>query len=122
MWARVVEFMLAVWLAFSPFILRYSSQEPLMWANTLICAALIMLFALLSFWDPLRKIHLLTLGVALWLLGLGYSTFPEIAQPPEENSAVLGLLLLMLTIVPTHSHHLSRSWQKFIEGDQGNLS
>ncbi|MES2345321.1 MAG: hypothetical protein V4494_05235 [Chlamydiota bacterium] len=113
MWARVVEFMLAVWLALSPFILRYPAQETFLWANDFICAFLIALFALVSFWPPCRKIHLLTLGVALWLLGIGYSTFPALALPPQENSVVIGLLLLMLALVPSHSHHLSPSWEEF---------
>jgi hypothetical protein len=113
MWARVVEFMLACWLAISPFIFRYPPQETFLWTNDLICACLIALFALLSFWDPLRKIHLLSLGVAFWLLGHGYSTFPSIALPPQENSVVLGLLVLMLAIIPSQSHLHSRSWQEF---------
>lgn len=114
MWARVVEFMLACWLALSPFILRYPATETFLWANDFICAFLIALFALLSFWTPLRKIHLLTLGVALWLWGLGYSSFPGITLTSQENSVVIGLMLLMLAIVPSHSHHPSPSWQEFI--------
>ena len=113
MWARVVEFMLACWLALSPFILRYSANETFYWANDLVCAFLIALFALLSFWHPLRKIHLLTLGVALWLWGLGYTSFPGITPPAQENSVVIGLMLLMLAIVPSHSHHISPSWHEF---------
>jgi len=115
MWARVVEFMLAVWLALSPFILRYPSQETFFWANDFICAFLVALFALLSFWHPLRNIRFFIFGIALWLWGLGYTSFPDAAPPCQENSVVIGLLLLMLAIVPNHSHRISPSWQKFIE-------
>jgi hypothetical protein len=115
MWARVVECMLAIWLALSPFIFHYPAQETFLWANDFICAFLIMLFALLPFWHPLRKIHLLILGVAFWLIAVGYRDFPEFSQPPQENGTVIGLLLLMLAIVPSHSHHLPHHWQKFIE-------
>lgn len=115
MWARVVEFMLACWLTLSPFIFRYPKGEIALWANDFICAFLIALFALLSFWDPLRKIHLMTLGVALWLWGYGYTSFPEPGMSFDQNAVVIGLLLLMLAIVPSHSHHPSRSWQEFIK-------
>jgi len=115
MWARVIEFMLAVWLALSPFIFHYSRDEPFFFVNSFVCASLVTLFSFLSFWYPLRKMHLLTIGVALWLWSLGYSTFPEKTSPPLENSVVIGLLLLMLAIVPSYSSQLSYSWQKFIK-------
>ncbi len=114
MWARVVEFMLACWLALSPFIFRYRSEDTFLWVNDFICASLVALFALLSFWHPLRKIHLMTLGVALWLWGQGYTSFPEIAPPAQANSVAIGLILLMLAIVPSHSHHSPLSWKEFI--------
>ncbi len=113
MWARVMEFMLACWLVISPFIFHYSAEDRFIWISDSVCACFVALFALLSFWDPLRKIHLLTLGVALWLISVGYHTFPALASIPEENSMAVGILLLMLAIVPCHAHLLSRSWQKF---------
>lgn len=115
MWARIVEFMLALWLALSPFIFCHPSHEPFLWKNDLICAFLVGLFALLSFWHPLRRIHLLTIGVALWLWALAYTTFPQKAPIPQQNGLVIGLILFMLAIVPSHSSQLSSSWQKYIE-------
>src|SRR5689334_12425148 len=100
MWARVVEFMLACWLALSPFILRYPAEDTFLWANDFLCASLVALFALLSFWHLLRKMHLMTLGIALWLWGIGYTSYPEAASPAQMNSVVIGLILLMLAIVP----------------------
>lgn len=114
MWARVVEFMLAIWLTLSPFIFHYPSDATFFWVNSFVCASLVICFAFLSFWHPLRKIHLLTLGIALWLWGLGYSTFPEKTSIFLENFVVIGLLLFMLAIIPSHSNQLSYSWQKFI--------
>ena len=113
MWVRVLEFIIAGWLAVSPFIFHYPSQETFLWMNDFVCAFFVALFAILSFWDRLRKIHLLTIGVALWLWGLGYSTFPLIATPFQENSVAIALLLLMLAIVPSPSHRPSRSWEEF---------
>lgn len=69
MWARITELFVAFWLAITPFIFHDQSLSVQLW----ICAFLIALFALLSFWNRLRKMHLCTLGVALWLWGLGYS-------------------------------------------------
>lgn len=115
MWARVIEFMLAIWLAISPFIFQYPLDETIFLVYGSISAFFVALFALTSFLHPLRKIHLLTLGVGLWLWGLSYHNFPETSVPFLENFAVIGVLLLMLAIVPSHSERLSCSWQKFVE-------
>ncbi len=113
MWARIVEVMIAVWLALSPFIFHYPSEETFLWTNDFVCACLVALFALFSFWHPLRKIHLVTIAIAFWLWGLGYRDFPEKTAVSLQNSVVIGLLLLILAIVPSHSSQLSHPWQKF---------
>lgn len=115
MWARSIELMLAVWLALSPFVFQYSRDDSFFWVNSFACAFLVTLFSFLSFWHFLRKMHLLTIGVALWLWSLGYSTFPDKTSLPLENSVVVGLLLFMLAIVPSGSSQLSDSWQEFIK-------
>ena len=115
MWARIVEVMIAIWLALSPFIFHHPAEERVLWMNDFICACFVALFALLSFWHPLRKIHLITLVLAFWLWGLGYGDFPEKASAAAQNSVVIGLLLFMLAIVPSHSQRPSFPWQKFIE-------
>ncbi len=115
MWARVVEVMISIWLALSPFIFHHPSEETFLWTNDFVCASLIALFALLSFWRPLQKIHLATLVVAFWLWSLGYSNFPEKASIASQNSVVICLLLLMLAIIPSHSEEPSSSWKKFME-------
>ena len=115
MWARIVEFMLAIWLSLSPFIFRYPTQDTFPWKNDFISAFLVALFALVSFWRPLKRIHLLTIGIALWLWILGYSAFPDKASLSEQNGVVIGLILFMLAIVPSHSSQISSSWEKFLE-------
>ena len=115
MWARVTEIILAVWLALSPFIFHYSHDEPFFWVNSFVCSFFVALFALLSFCHSLKKIHLLTIGIALWLWGLGYSTFPVHPLPILENFVVIGLLLFMFAIVPSHSEQLSHSWREFMK-------
>lgn len=115
MWARVVEVMIAIWLALSPFIFHHPAEERFLWVNDFICACLVALFALLSFWRPLRKIHLVTMVLALWLWSLGYGDFPEKASAAVQNFVVIGLLLLMTAIVPSDSERPSFSWQKFME-------
>jgi len=115
MWARVVEVTISIWLALSPFIFHYPSEDRFLWTNAFICALLVALFALVSFWSVLQKIHLLTLGIALWLWTLGYSNFPEKASIASQNSVVIGLLLLMLAIIPSHSEQPSSSWKKFLK-------
>lgn len=115
MWARIIEFMLVLWLALSPFIFRYPPQQTFLWKSDFICAFLVALFALVSFWNPLKRMHLLTIGVALWLWGSGYMAFPDKASLSEQNGVVIGIILSMLAIVPSHSSRVSPSWERFIE-------
>lgn len=119
MWARVVEVMIAIWLSLSPFIFRHPPEDRFLWTNDFVCACLIVLFALLSFWRPLQKIHLATLGISFWLWALGYTNFPERACVGTQNSVVIGLLLLMLAIIPSHSEQPSPSWKRFIRDKAG---
>ena len=113
MWARYIELICAVWLGLSSFVLDYPIDETFLKTNNLICASLIALFALLSFCHCCRKMHLLTLVVALWLWGLSYLSFPQIASFPLEHSAMTGVLLFMLAIVPSRTAQLSPSWHDY---------
>src|SRR5262245_11874038 len=101
MWARIVEIMLGCWLAVSPFVFRHPVSERGWWANDLVCAFLTVLFSLVSFWPPANRIHLLLLGVALWLIGFGYFAGAETSPPALQNNLLIGLLLAMLAIIPT---------------------
>jgi hypothetical protein len=115
MWARVVEFMVACWLALSPFIFHYKAEETFLWANDFICSFLISCFAFLSYYEPIRKIHLLSLGVSFWLFYAGYHTFPEPATGALQNYVVVSLVLMMLNIIPTDSSLPPRPWRDFFE-------
>jgi hypothetical protein len=71
--------------------------------------------ALFSFWHPLRKLHLATIAIALWLWSLGYSDFPEKTSAALQNSVVIGLLLFMLAIIPTYAEQPPYSWREFMK-------
>ncbi len=116
MWARIVECVLAIWLFLSPCIFDYSATDSFLWVS----AFLIALFALLSFWPRCKNIHLLSLGVVLWLWGSGYRSFPLPPSAAEENSVAVGLFLLMLAIVPSHSFRFSKSWKDFLSNRTRN--
>lgn len=60
MWARVAEFMLACWLAMSPFIFRHSAEHWPLWASDFVCAMAVAALSLLSYWQPTRWAHRLT--------------------------------------------------------------
>lgn len=111
MWARIIELMLASWLAVSRFIFN----EPFsFWTvNELICAALIALFSLCSFHPKLEKIYLCHYAIVFWFF---YLTFSHGAPLPPylQNYQVLALLVLMTAIIPSHSHLPPRPWQRFL--------
>jgi hypothetical protein len=102
MWPRVVEAMLGCWLLVSPFVFRHPVTEGAWWARDLGAGALVLLFALFSFWMPARMTHLLILAVAVWL---AVPAFASSGPPPPalQNDLVLGVILAMLAILPNRA-------------------
>jgi hypothetical protein len=110
MWARVVEFMLGCWLAISPFIFQHPASSLTPWIIDWVTAGLVILFALLSYWPPLKHIHLMTALVALGLVALGRLSSWEHPPPGAQNQIVVGLLLLMFALVPNHASQPPEAW------------
>ena len=111
MWARIVEFMLACWLAISPFIFGYPSDARFFWINDFTCSILMIFFALICYYRPLRKMHLLNLLLSLYLIGLSYVFKGNPLENALQNYMVLGLLLLMISIIPTDADKSPKPWR-----------
>jgi hypothetical protein len=114
MWARVIEIMLACWLAVSPFIFRHAASERRLWWTDLGCALAVSILSLLSFWPPLRHANLAIISVGLWLIGFGLLAAPYPTPPALQNDILVGLLLLMLAIVPNEANLPPRAWIRFL--------
>ena len=101
MWARIIEFIIAIWLISSSRLFYHPANPDFFWVSDLICGAAITVFALFSLKGSLQKLHLCSIGIALYLVVLGFSSsaFP----PPAlfQNYLILGLLLLMFALVPS---------------------
>lgn len=111
MWARILEFMLACWLAISPFIFRYPKEPLFVWINDFTCSILIAFFALICYVKSLRQMHLWNLGMAFWLYATGY--FLHLPKGASQNYIVLGILLLMTAILPSESEKPPKPWRDF---------
>jgi peptidoglycan/LPS O-acetylase OafA/YrhL len=114
MWPRVVELLIAAWLASSPWIFAApAASEFFLRANALVCAALIALFALLSFRAAWEKAHLLTIAVAFWIIGVAFAA-PN-PPPPAlyQNFVVVVLLLLLIAVLPSRASEPPRAWREF---------
>jgi hypothetical protein len=118
MWARVIEVLLACWLAVSPFLFRHAPAETFLWITDLSCAVIIALFSLLSYRPRWEKTHLLNLAVAGWLIGTGFLVAESPPPPAIQNHVVIGLLLLMFAVIPSHAERPPRSWQEFYKNGQ----
>lgn len=114
MWARVVEIMLACWLAVSPLVFRQVEATATLWAIDLAAAALIAVFALASFWPPTRHAHLAIIAVSGALIAAGMMS-PYPPSPTDQNHILVGLLLLLFAIVPTEATLPPRTWQEFTD-------
>jgi hypothetical protein len=118
MWARVVEFIIAIWLVNSHSVFSCPSDEVVLnnffWINDLFCGSLVAVFALFSFIKRWEKIHLCSLLVALWLMGVGLF-WPSVFPPPFalQNYLITGFLLAMFTIIPSHSSKPPKGWREF---------
>ncbi len=113
MWARVIEFMLAVWLGISPYIFGYTREMKFYWYNDYICAFCLSLFALLSFYKPLRKLHLCNLILVFWLIFLGYFLRSNELDNILQNYVVIALLLVMISLVPSEASKPPMPWRRF---------
>lgn len=111
MWPRVVEVMLAVWLALSPFIFPDASSNPSQWLLYGL-ATLIATLALLSYWPPARRAHLGILIVAIGMILWG--RFAASSPPPAgyQNLIAVGLLLVMFAIIPSDCLRPPPVWRR----------
>lgn len=115
MWARVAEFLLAIWLvSCTPFFPCPVEMSPL-WLSNWICASLIAFFALMSFVKSFQKIHLCSIAVAFWLIGVGFRA-TEVPSPfIFQNQLITGTILLMLVLVPSHALKPPHEWVGFYQ-------
>jgi hypothetical protein len=116
MWPRVVEAMLGCWLILSPFIFSHPVERTEWWMNDMASGAAIIALALASYWGPLKRIHLASVGIALWLIAYGYFSATPLVPPALQNDIVLGLLAGMLAIIPSEANLPPESWRKVRAG------
>lgn len=110
MWSRVVEFMLGCWLAVSPFVFKHPPSDWSLWGIDWVCAALVISFAMLSYWTRLRHIHLATGVLAVAMIAFGRLASPTDIIPAFQNHILIGLLLLMFALIPNHASRPPRWW------------
>lgn len=104
----VFEIKLGLWLAMSPFIFGHYPSNLALWGNDLICAAAVIVLAILPCWSwPvgsfLRYAHLGILGVRGWLTIFGYVAGAHPATPGYQNDTLLGLTLFVVALIPKSS-------------------
>ena len=112
MWSRIIEILLGAWLITSPFVLNFPPSELGWWISDVGAGALIIGFALLSFWRPTRFAHLLSILVGCWLIGFAYIQGFGTNPPVSQNDLVVGLLLLMFAVIPNQASHPPDSWEQ----------
>jgi hypothetical protein len=59
--------------------------------------------------------HLAILPIGLYLIAITFLLAPLPPSPASQNHVVVGILLLMLAILPSHNNQIPRSWQRFYE-------
>lgn len=117
MWARGIEVMLGLWLVVGPFVFGHFGDPGLgrLVASDLVCGALVVLLAVVSFWRRAGRAHLAELAVALWLIGFGRFAFGYPPPPGAESELLVGLVLLLTAIVPNRAADPPARWRAFYE-------
>jgi len=108
----VSEIFVAAWMAMSPFLFGHFPSDRARWWNDLVAAAAILLVSTLSLWPPLRRLHLVNVAVAAWLIGFGWLAGGHPAPPASQNEILTGLVLLLFAIVPNDASRPPRGWRR----------
>lgn len=111
MWARDFEFFIGIWIAISWLVFDYRGPAHLV-INDIICCLLIMFFALASYTKKFGHIHLFNFVMGIWLICFHF--FFDIPFAASQNYIVLGLLLLMFSLVPSHAERPPVAWIEFM--------
>ena len=111
MWSRVVEFMLGLWMAASPFIFGHDSAKPEYWYADFAAATIVIMCSMLSYWEPTRHAHLGTVLAGLGLIGFGFLA-PTPPPAAAQNEIIVGLLLAMMAIIPNEASEPPRQWRE----------
>jgi len=120
MWPRIIELLLAAWLAASPWIVPAPPDAaPFLRLNSLACAAAIAALALISFRSAWEKAHLGSLAIGLWLIALAFLQPNPPPPPAYQNYVVTALLLLTFAILPTRASDPPRAWSDFWPQNRG---
>lgn len=114
MWARTFELILGIWLGISWIIFGYQGKEFFLLWNDLLCFVLLSLFSLLSYIEKYRHIHLLHFLLGAWLFGFSYYVRHLGMDVFAQNYMFVALLLLIFSIIPTHSRRPPYQWIKFM--------
>ncbi len=112
MWARTAEVTLSCFLAVSSFFFPFERN---LLPFDMIVAFFIGTFSLLSFYHPLRKIHLVNLFFTFVLIGYAFLEPGNPPPPPFQNYMVLGIIFFMLNIIPSQASKPPLPWSKFYE-------
>lgn len=110
MWARICEWILAVWLMAGGWLFEGATEAAPSWPHDMAVGMGIILVSALSLRRGLNRLHLLVIPAALWLLGIGFTT--STTPPPAlyQNYIATGLVLLMFAIVPNRASHPPPLW------------
>jgi hypothetical protein len=112
MWPRVAELLIACWLVASTFVFGHINGPQAFWISDYVSAGAIALCASLSFTDWARRMHLVELLVAVWLLVFGFLASSE-PLPSLQNDILTALVLMMFAIIPNEANSPPRSWREF---------
>ena len=120
MWPRIIEIVMAVWLAAGSRVLAPESAPT--WAATadLACAVFVAAVSLASMLTRLRKLHLINLFAACGVIVLAYVSGSSVADALRQNYMLVGLMLGMFAILPSRASRPPLAWTEFLRNQGGD--
>jgi hypothetical protein len=110
MWARVVSFVLGIWLMAAPTVVGYADPAR---TNDRIVGPIAAGFAFVAIWQLMRPLRRVELIAGVWLLAAPWILGYEVA--PTINSLVVGLLLAVLAFLGAKTDkHFGGGWASLL--------
>lgn len=114
-WPRILEITIGCWLLMSPFIFGSYPAHSELWLSDMICGALVIVISCTAISRRFRRLYLVNLAIAVWIVGYAYLQSPPPQHAPAwiQNDLIAGLILLMVAIIPSDTSRPPQKWQEF---------
>lgn len=112
---NLVNLMLGLWLAVSPFIFRFPEDVTVWWTHDIAVGLGIAIFSCFAAWRPTEHARFIVLMIAVWLVLGSLALFDHPRPPMAQNRILLGWLLAMFGVLPREVFRPPEGWRSRVD-------